>query len=162
MSLPQFDPWSKTSSPGWRAYRAYRAYPEPKLGTLDTIGTGGGTNFRENEAGCVRIWLTRLTAADPAPNASAAKFCASAIRFCHGPWPAHLIALGWREADLFAVAVDGSRPGGLIPHVADGAIRMATSATVYFDNGNGLCAYIRGRSDLAGLPMIWDLDREAR
>jgi hypothetical protein len=73
-----------------------------------------------------------------------------------------LIALGWQEADFFAVAVHGGGTGGLIPHVADGGIRMATSKTVYFDDGNGLCTYVRGSSDLAGLPMIWDLDREAR
>ena len=162
MSLPKFDPWSNRTSPDTRAYRAYCAYPEVKLGTLGTIGTPADPNFSEECGDDVRLWLQRLTATRPsarcldATMSSSARLRISAVEFCLSPWAPRLVALGWLEADLFAVAGDAGHRGGLV-QMLTGQIRLATHSAAYFRAGGQLCAYVRGRSVLEALPKIWDL-----
>ena len=162
MSLQKFDPWSSRTSPDMSAYRAYCAYPETKLGTLGTIGTPADPNFSEERGDDVRLWLRRLTATRPSARgldatiSSSARLRISAVEFCRSPWAPRLVALGWLEHDLFAVAGDAGRQGGLVQTLT-GQIRLATAFATYFDKGNRMYAYVRGCSQLEALPKIWDL-----
>lgn len=162
MSLSKFDPWSSRTSPDVGAYRAYCAYPQAKLGTLGTIGTPADPNFSEECGDDARIWLRRLMATRPSADgsnatmSSSARLRTSAVEFCRGPWATRLVALGWQEHDLFAVAGDAELQGGLVQTLT-GHIRLATVSATYFDKGNRLYAYVRGCSELEQLPKIWDL-----
>ena len=162
MSLPKFDPRSKTS-PGMRAYRAYCAYPEAKLGTLGTIGTAAEMNFCENVDAAVSIWLRLLAAASTMPSdlglliSQNNRLIASAIELCLSPWAKRLVELGWDEHDLFAVDCSECQTGGLIQRLQEGRIRFATSQTVYFEICSATFVCARERPGLFALPRIWDL-----
>lgn len=162
MSVPKFDPWSDAKRRPTRAYRAYCAYLDPNLGTSSTVGTGAQSNLSVPQPDHVRAWERKLIAANRGGSAGTytspdGKLVNSAIEFCRSPWAARLTSLGWDECDLFAIADDAGKSGGLIQLLDGRLIRFATSDTVYFGAGDQLSAFARMRSSSAATPRVWDL-----
>ena len=137
MSLPKFDPWRASISPAPRAYRAYCAYSRPLIGSSGTIGTGQPFIWGEDGALKSACQACRCDAQASCEDTSANPDVARRAALNSGPWLPRLVALGWREHDLFGYSSSGKVTAGLVQMLADSRILVATATAAYLETKAG-------------------------